>query len=195
MLLLAAVLVVAAACTSTTRSSPPSAARLLSAVSPVPSGCGLGSTCTPASAAGVAMAALPQGFGPAGGATTDQLDDHDVMITRTWQVSRPAFLNPGGEPMGATITVQVTNHPAEDERDALGLDSNPRPPSPVQVGARSAYSSTWTISTYALDGTTPVQLAAASIYVALSDTVRVQVNTIGLDPTLTQLLAAAVVVQ
>ena len=141
------------------------------------------------------MAALPAGFGTGGAATTDQLDDQDLMITRTWQVSKPTFLNPGGRPMGATITVQVTNHPAEDEGDALGLDANPRPPSPVEIGARSAYTSTWTISTYALDGTTPVQLQAASIYVALSDTVRVQVNTVGLNPDLTQLLAAAVVVQ
>jgi hypothetical protein len=193
--LVIAIVLVAAACSSAPHASAPSAARLLSAVTPLPSGCGVGSTCAPASASGVAMAALPQGFGAAGDATTDQLDDQDVMITRTWQVSKPSFLNPGGQPMGATITVQVTNHPAEDVRDALGLDTNPRPPSPVQVGARSAYSSTWTISTYALDGTTPVQLQAASIFVALSDTVRVQVNTIGLSPELTQLLAAAVVVQ
>jgi len=128
-------------------------------------------------------------------ASSDQLDDDDVMFSRTWQVSKASFLNPGGEPMGPTISVQVTNHPSEDETTALGLDANPRPPSPVRLGVRSAYASSWTISTYALDGTTPVQLQAVSIYVAVSDTVRVQVNTIGLGLDVAQLVAGAVVVQ
>ena len=183
------------ACSNGARTAPPERARLLAAVSPQPSGCDVATSCAPAAAHGVAIAALPQGFGGGGVTSVDQLDVDDVMLSRTWQVSKPSFLNPGGEPMGPTINVQVTNHPSEDEATALGLASNPRPPSPVQLGVRGAYASTWTVSTYALDGTTPVQLQAVSIYVAVSDTVRVQINTLGLGVDLAQLVADAVVVQ
>jgi len=143
----------------------------------------------------VALAAVPPGFGAPGDETTDQLDDVDTMISRTWQVSKPTFLDPGGEPVGATISIQVTTHPSEDDATALGLATNPRPPSPVQIGPRQAYVSTWTISTVALDGTTPVTVPAVSIYLEVSDTVRVQVNTVGLSADLAQLVAGAVVVQ
>ncbi len=139
--------------------------------------------------------ALPSGFNLGGTTRSDQLDADDLMYVRSWRVSKPTFLNPGGEPMGASITVQVTNHPSEDVATALGLDANPRPPSPMKVGPRSAYASTWTISTVGLDGTTPVDVQAVSIYIALSDTVRVQVNTVGLDIDVAQLVAGAVVVQ
>jgi hypothetical protein len=167
----------------------------MSSVSPTPAGCSVASTCAPQTAGGVALMAVPTGFNLGGTTRTDQLDADDLMYVRTWRVSRPTFLNPGGEPMGASITVQVTNHPSQDESSALGLDDNPRPPSPVEVGPRSAYASTWTISTVGLDGRTPVQVQAVSIYLELSDTVRVQVNTIGIDVDLAQLVAGAVVVQ
>jgi hypothetical protein len=139
--------------------------------------------------------AVPSGFNIGGATHSDQLDADDLMYVRTWRVSKPTFLNPGGEPMGASISVQVTNHPSEDESLALDLGDNPRPPSPVQVGPRSAYASTWTISTVGLDGSTPVQVQAVSIYLELSGTVRVQVNTIGLDVDMARLVAGAVVVQ
>ena len=92
--------------------------------------------------------------------------------------------------------MQVTNHPTEDAASgARTSPTTPGPPSPLKVGPRSAYASTWTISTVGLDGTTPVQVQAVSIYLELSDTVPVQVNTIGLDVDLAQLVAGAVVVQ
>jgi hypothetical protein len=89
----------------------------------------------------------------------------------------------------------VTNHPSQDEPTALGLNYNPRPPTAEQIGQRSAFASTWTIPAVGLDGTTPVQVQAVSIYVAVSDTVRVQVNTMGVGVDLANLVAGAVVVQ
>jgi hypothetical protein len=175
--------------------SAPRPARLMAAVLPTPPGCSVASTCAPRAAGGVALAALPSDFGLGGPTRSDQLDADNLMFVRTWRVSKPTFLNPGGEPVGATISVQVTNHPSEGEATALGLDDNPRPPSPMKVGPRSAYVSTWTISTVGLDGTTPMDVQAVSIYLELSDTVRVQVNTMGIDPDLAQLVAGAVVVQ
>ena len=97
--------------------------------------------------------------------------------------------------MGAYVEVDLTTHPSEDESTALGLTENPRPPSAVSLGDRGTYESSWTIPTTGLDGTTRMQVAAESIFVALSDTVQVQVTTVGINPDLTELLAEAVVIR
>ena len=47
--------------------------------------------------------------------------------------------------MGDQIQVEVAVHPPADEASALGLNANPRSPSPTKVGTRGAYESAWTV--------------------------------------------------
>jgi hypothetical protein len=189
------VLVLASAGCSTGASRSAPSVRLMSAVQPAPPGCAMTSSCTPVAAQGPALTAVPSGFGSPSAVDVGQPDPDDTIYTRRWQASQPTFLNPGGQPMGAEIDVRVTDHPSEDDATALGLADNPRQLRQVSVGSRDAYASSWTVTATGLDGTSQVTLQAESIYIAVSDTLRVQVDTIGLSPIVAQLVAQAVVVQ
>jgi hypothetical protein len=188
-----------AGCTSARGTAAPTSPRRwhaaveLAAVQPLPQGCSVTNTCTPASAADVALRVVPNGYGDGAG-LAQQPEDGGVLLSRHWVSPVPAFLDPGGEPTGPQVSVKVIQHPVESDSDALGLADNPRTPSPVQIATRTAYESDWTVPAQALDGSA-IQLSATSLYVVISSTVTLEVTTIGLTPPLTQMLTRAVVVQ
>jgi hypothetical protein len=161
-----------------------------------PGGCEVGASCVPtASADDVALTAVPANLAASGGMQTQQLDATTTVYTRTWMSPVDTFLNPGGQPMGASIAVELTRHASSD--GALGdlLKAGPRSVSAMTLGQRHGYVSTWTVATRALDGSTPLQETATSIYVDLSDTLRLQIDTIGLRPDQAAQAALGVVVQ
>jgi hypothetical protein len=165
----------------------------LAAVQPLPPGCSVTNSCAPPAASDVALSLAPGGYADQSG-LEQQPEDNGVLLSRRWQSPVNNFLDPGGEPMGAQVAVRLIEHPAESASDALGLSDNPRATSPVGIGSRIAYESDWTVPAQSLDGS-PVQLSASSVYVVISSTVTLEVTSIGLTPSLTQILTRGVVVQ
>ncbi len=74
------------------------------------------------------------------------------------------------------------SHPPSDPVGADAMKGSPRAFSGTSIGARSAFVSSWTVTAMQLDGVTPVQETATSIYLDLSATLRLQINTLGLSP-------------
>jgi hypothetical protein len=166
----------------------------LASVHPAPVGCSLASSCAPASARDMDLGLVPSGYRDTSGLRSQPEAGNGVMLTRIWRAPKPSFLDPGGEPMGAMVTVQVIRHPVEPADEALGLANNPRGTSKVAIAKRIAYESDWTIPTQDLQGR-PVQISASSVYVVLSSRITVEVTTIGMTPSVAQALAKGVVVR
>jgi hypothetical protein len=137
---------------------------------------------------------VPSGYRNTSGLRNQPEAAGGVMLSRTWHAPSPSFLDPGGEPMGAMVSVEVIRHPVESAAEALGLAHNPRGTSKVTIAHRTAYESDWTIPTQDLQGR-PVQISASSVYVVLSSRITVEVTTIGMTPSVAQALAKGVVVR
>ena len=196
------VAIVTASCASSTSRTAAGAPRRrslrvavdLASVRPTPSGCSLASSCAPTTAGDMVLGLMPSGFAQRRGLSRLPEAAGGVMLTRSWQAARPSFVDPGGEPMGAMVSVEVIRHPVESAVDALGLADNPRRTTKVTIAARTAYESDWTIPTEDLDGH-PVQISASSVYVVLSSRITVEVTTIGMSPSVAQALTKGVVVR
>jgi hypothetical protein len=152
------------------------------AVTPTTTGCSAASSCAPGIATDVDLPSPPAGMTAVAGEQTEKLDDTHTVLRRIWESPTPTFLNPGGQPMGGWLELELTTHPAADSSLADAMGANPRSFSGTAIGPRNAFVSNWTVTAQALDGATPVPVAATSIYMDISPTLRLQINTLGLSP-------------